>query len=481
MEAKMRITTATGILLGIALLTQVPQPRLAGQAVGNDRYNPLDINKQADLRQATRLGSAPDRGQSVPPVTNGQAGSHLSQVQGAEGHSAAPPLATPQAPQGATPQPWTPGGNPSAAAPLQTSEVLEQDLPATDLGARSDLTGGAVPPAEPIRRGETESAAERSANSSATSAKERLSQLLSPPATAELPGEPINLATAMEGSYGRERQMEVISAYWQLAVAVGKYYVACQAREDLESGTSAGSNALSRLMVQSEGDFRQTKLDAVRAQHRLAQVLSWEPGRLPLPDNQPHVGTYRTRYDEIFASRTSRRAWELDQALPLLYDIVKARAEAVAGSELDPAAFRKAASQFLDAVGQYNLAIAEYAFLATGESLSGRDLVPLLIRASRQTEEEHVAGGRGASGKTSGLGSPAQRGGTIVDSQVVRTGGESARPARPERSVLMQPRGGSRTPTAATRVAESPRQEPVQRRTPRLADQWRRHDPSSAE
>jgi len=70
--------------------------------------------------------------------------------------------------------------------------------------------------------------------------------LMSPPPGAELPGESLTLAQAMEGSYGKQRQTDVVSAYWQLAVAVAKYHAAIRSRDGGASGrVSAASAAFS--------------------------------------------------------------------------------------------------------------------------------------------------------------------------------------------------------------------------------------------
>jgi hypothetical protein len=273
----------------------------------------------------------------------------------------------------------------------------------------------------------------------------------------------------------------VISAYWRLSVAVGKYYAGLYAYESLSAAPTV-SPSLARLLAESTADLRQRKLDVLEAQHRLAQAIEWDAGRLPLPASRPHAGTYDTKYDQIFVTRASRRAWELNQTLPLLYEVLKARAEALSTQHTDPLAVRRLADDLLDAAGKYNLAIAEYALLATGESLSGRDLVPLLIRVDRRNQEGPVVGSRDHAGKTSSTqGNSSMPTRRIIDSQVTRASGESPAAGTPERSILTEPRTRPRVPsTREPRVAQAPQEEQPLRRRDSLADQWKRHDPAGA-
>jgi hypothetical protein len=272
---------------------------------------------------------------------------------------------------------------------------------------------------------------------------------------------------------GRSRQEDVIAAYWRLAVATAKYHVAHQRAQprpgEFQRSLAPGTEA--------EAELHHAKLQAVRAQHRLAQVLGWEPGRLPLAENLPHAGSYKTRYDEVFVGRQSSRAWELHQTLPVLYDLVKARATALAAAEADPALYARAANAFLDSIAEYNLAIAEYAVLAAGETLSGRELIPLLIRLENGKDDEQVARSRAARDRTSSRGNapfPA-RGRTVVDPHVARTGLEQPRRLAPDRSAL--PRGAESSPPRG-RVAQSPRADaPKRSGTPRT-DEWRERDSS---
>jgi hypothetical protein len=272
---------------------------------------------------------------------------------------------------------------------------------------------------------------------SPATAKDWVTRLLTSPESGGLPGDPLTLDEAIQGSVGRLRQTEVVTAYWRLAVAVAKYHAA----------------AIGQLSSESDGQIEliASKLEAIRAQHRLAEVLQLPEGQLPLPVSHPHVGSYNTRYDEIYSDRFSRGAWQLHQTLPLLYEIVKARSDAIGRTRTGSAEFRAAASEFIDVVGEYNLAIADYALLAAGDSLSGRDLVPLLIRADRQKEQT-------ASAEVAGF-------------------GRSAAPPQGRRRLASVPPAGA--VSAAPRAAageSSPSFDP--RANPQIG-QWRQREPQS--
>lgn len=335
----MRTLSPISALVAIALACSAltTQPRLAAQSTNGDRYA-----NGADSPESLRgLASDPSASSAMPRQLN--PAEQDPAPGGALGNGAAFSAAQPFAPEEIPPQ----------VSPHSSSTTLDQSRGIDDT---------TVPPHIP-RESDTR------LTPRPTTSKEWVSRLLTRPEEDELVGMPLTLDEAMQGSVGTRRQSEVVTAYWRLATAVAKYHAA-------RFSTTTSPR-------ETDVDAIRAKLEAFRAQHRLALVLGWPQGELPLPVSEPHVGSYNTRYDEIFAGQFSRGAWELDRSLPLMYQLVKACADNLSRQRPGTTEFRTGANEFLDAVRQYNLAIAEYALLAAGDSLSGRELVPLLIRVDR--------------------------------------------------------------------------------------------------
>lgn len=141
---------------------------------------------------------------------------------------------------------------------------------------------------------------------------------------------------------------------------------------------------------------------AMRAQHELAEaaLLGVSSGP-PLPADLPHVGAYRTGFDEVFALRgVLPRARLLHRILPVRRQAIEARAAAVQAAEdafqavaeayaarrADLAAVLAAADHwtsqrqaFVAAVCQYNHDIADYALAVAGPVVPSQSLISMLI------------------------------------------------------------------------------------------------------
>lgn len=141
---------------------------------------------------------------------------------------------------------------------------------------------------------------------------------------------------------------------------------------------------------------------AIRAQHELAEaaLLGISSGP-PLPADLPHVGAYRTGFDEVFALRgVLPRARLLHRILPVRRQTIEARAAAVqaAGDALQAVAEAYAARRadlpavlaaadhwtsqrqaFVAAVCQYNHDIADYALAVAGPVVPSQSLISMLI------------------------------------------------------------------------------------------------------
>ena len=160
--------------------------------------------------------------------------------------------------------------------------------------------------------------------------------MLTPPRDSQLRGEPVRLVDVVSSGRTRNEQTQRIEAYWDLCSSVADYYLSVREQEELRGLSSAASRqsaalqeAEKKMVVRSD-----TSLRAARAsQFRLAGFIGRGPNNLPLPADMPHCGTYTSRYDQVFAGRSSPEAQGLAQLLPMRYAELDDAAVGVSGAE----------------------------------------------------------------------------------------------------------------------------------------------------
>jgi hypothetical protein len=124
------------------------------------------------------------------------------------------------------------------------------------------------------------------------------------------------------------------------------------------------------------------------------------PGSLPLPTDIPHCGDYHTRYDQIFAGRSSAEAQQLAALLPKRYSELKDACAAVTRAEewLNSTASRDASDgvetmralellalrrrAFVQIARDYNRRIARYTELSTPGDVGSERLIGMLIKST---------------------------------------------------------------------------------------------------
>lgn len=249
-----------------------------------------------------------------------------------------------------------------------------------------------------------------------------LAELLTLPSPSAITGRPITLLEALSAARDVGRQGEVVHAYWRLTEAMGKYRAAWDALarlppqvrpEDAPMLRAAQAAAQAAVQVAAAG--------ALRAQHDLGEAAMLSVPTPPLPADPPHVGAYRTGFDEVYAMRgVVPRARLIHRLLPVRRQAIEARAAAVqaaddallalaeayaAGRADFPAvlaALEHWTSQrqaFLSAVCQYNHDIADYALAVAGPVIPSHSLVSMLIlpagRSSPASTPPASSGGQG--------------------------------------------------------------------------------------
>jgi hypothetical protein len=212
------------------------------------------------------------------------------------------------------------------------------------------------------------------------------------------------VATAPE----RQRQTEAIHAYWKLADAIGEYRC-CYERQQRVARLRAGNGEAADLrtaQADAAAQVREAEVQVTTAQHDLAEILLLTPGTpLPLPEDRPLVGPYRTQFAQLFAGKQApQRARMLDQTLPLRGRAVEGHAAALLAAEdtLDAAIELQAGGQeslagvltaldshirqqraFLAAVCRYNHDIADYALAVVPPQTTPDIIVGTLIKQNR--------------------------------------------------------------------------------------------------
>src|SRR4029078_13045696 len=98
----------------------------------------------------------------------------------------------------------------------------------------------------------------------------------------------------------RNEQTQRIEAYWDLCSSVADYYLSVREQDELRnlSAAAGGQKGAFEEAEKKMGIRADTALRAARAsQFRLAGFIGRGPGNLPLPADQPHCGSYTSRYD----------------------------------------------------------------------------------------------------------------------------------------------------------------------------------------
>jgi hypothetical protein len=249
---------------------------------------------------------------------------------------------------------------------------------------------------------------------------EMVAEALVLPPDCRITGRPFTLVTALSSAPDPRLQLEVTHAYWRLAEAVAVYHFSLDYERQLRDLQVEGDPAPPWRTARAScaALVREAEVAAVAAQHELAALALLSPDvPLPLPADRPHVGPYRTQFEQLFSMRTPPpRARLIDRTLPILYRAVDGRASAVeaahdaltaavdahqSGRADLPAVlasleeYLRQRRAFFQVVCRYNHEIAEYALAVTGPGSNAQVLVGMLINPTPQPVRPLVSGGDG--------------------------------------------------------------------------------------
>ncbi len=347
-------------------------------------------------------------------------------------------------------QPTTPAINSNGARPNSVQPQPPPGYPAQNSFLNNSSASGQQPPS-------------RSAV--------MMQAMLTPPRDSQLRGELVRLVDVVGSGRTRNEQTQRIEAYWDLCSSVADYFLSVREQEELRGLTSAASQqsaalqeAEKKMAVRSD-----TSLRAARAsQFRLAGFIGRGPNNLPLPADIPHCGTYTSRYDQVFAGRSSPEAQGLAQLLPMRYAELDDAAVGVSGAEdwlkgvisrnensdaagnlraLELLALQRRA--FVQIARDYNRRIARYSELATPGQISPDRLTGMLIRrpgsSSAPPPTRQSSGVESSPQRTFAnsddwlpVEKPSTTSAAKIDSAVQPASGTQSE-TRQERSVLVQP------------------------------------------
>ncbi|QDU95068.1 TolC family protein [Lignipirellula cremea] len=226
------------------------------------------------------------------------------------------------------------------------------------------------------------------------------------PDVVETGGQPLRLLEAIELTTDRTRQLQAVKAYWRLALARADAAHAVQEQTWLSQAPApqAADQQAQLKAAQYGAAARETeaRLALAATQHDFS-LAAERRTETPLfvPVDLPFSGEYQTNFRALFSGRVPPAALlRVERTLPGYYELLNIRAEAVESAalalEATDAAYRKGQSNivdlltayeqlqrqriaFLQAVGDYNYSIADYAMAVAGPNVNRQAVVSMLI------------------------------------------------------------------------------------------------------
>jgi hypothetical protein len=242
-----------------------------------------------------------------------------------------------------------------------------------------------------------------------------IAEALTLPAGSALTGQPLPLVQALSVTADRRQQLAITHAYWQTAEAVAKYHYCLDHANQLGRLQSPPSEEASLQAARSAATamLREAELAAGSAQYELAALVQFSADAPPpLPADRPHVGAYRTNYQDLFAARQAPdRARLIDRTLPVRRMAIDQWAIAIQAAQDASAAAIDAyqAGQgnlasvvsnsgqlirrqhaFIETVCRYNHDIAEYAMLVAAPGATPQVLVGYMIKTTREPGQSTI-------------------------------------------------------------------------------------------
>jgi hypothetical protein len=312
------------------------------------------------------------------------------------------------------------------------------------------------------------------------------------PSGGAIVGQPVSLAGVLASTQDRRQQLEMTYAYWRLVQAVAEYHYCVEHAQNTERlKPASGEPASLRLARASAAAMvRQAELDAATAQCELARLMRLPGGSaLPLPTDLPHVGDYKTSFQELYAGRTAPEAAVLmERVLPIRRQVVDGQAAALVAAEDVLTALReqpradvetsltcnrellRQQRAFIRAVCDYNRNIALYGLTVASPMTTPQALITFLIPSAQPAGTPAVA--RNVQPSAAGQWQPAT---TVPASAAPRTGWPTGQPTpapprynMPKSEPTVAPQRGGLRPVVHDEAPTTPREklQPVGKNEP---------------
>lgn len=228
------------------------------------------------------------------------------------------------------------------------------------------------------------------------------------PASEEQNVQPLRLIDALERTSGSQQQFAAIKEYWNWALAVSELYAVAEEDAILSRLTAPRSAADKASHVSqrkaSRSRMEDSQLDVAAKLIDLREATGQRTTSPLRPSDVPFVGVYNTNFSKLFPGNTAPVTLrKIHLTLPFALKVVRSRADSYDSARQAVAAARDAyqANQcpyndftdalavmrsqrraFLDAVHDYNFAIAEYALSIAGPGMERQTVVSMLIRTT---------------------------------------------------------------------------------------------------
>jgi hypothetical protein len=254
-------------------------------------------------------------------------------------------------------------------------------------------------------------------NATKVDAVEMLSAAFAMPNANVLPGEPVTLTVALGRRSDREGRLKIAHAFWKLSAAAAShgFAVAEHARlADLPKPERVSDAAIDHDLwlsarATAQARVHETQIVAITAQRELAEAMGAAANDpLPVVNDRPYLGSYATRFDELFTTRAAPvRLRTIHETLPALQKAVTQRAEAAQTAQsalyrsedrysngkygistyLSQFSYMSQQRQAFIAVARaYNDEIADYAVSVARDNAAPAELAGMMIRL-RPTEQ----------------------------------------------------------------------------------------------
>ncbi|MBN2216916.1 MAG: hypothetical protein JW719_06035 [Pirellulales bacterium] len=245
-----------------------------------------------------------------------------------------------------------------------------------------------------------------------------VARALEPLKETPLAGHSLSLLAAVSAARDTAGQVAVVHVYWDAVGMAAQYNLRRRERAVLERLEPRPGDELMVRMARASSDAAvvEAQIAAVASQHALAErtLAPLASASLPLPNDRPCAAPYETRFEQLFASRPApAQAWLIHRTLPLKWQAIEKRANAIATAEkaltVSREAYRRgevdlenvlaalaAWSRQEDAlmrnVCDYNHDIADYAAAVAVGPADGATLVSMLIGPSMEPVPEPASG-----------------------------------------------------------------------------------------